>query len=233
MEEKEPIRILLVEDNHEFANLVQLFLRKSEKKGFEIVWKTNGKDALEELQKTREYHVILMDYFLPGQNGVEVTKAIQAMGLDVPVVFLTVNKDFDLAVEVMKLGVEDYLVKEEITTPVLPKTLFSVVERKKLRDQLTTLEVSQKRLEAIQEMVGQISGQIRVPLEAMKASAEELAKRHPSDKWTTYVTIIKDNVDRIEQRLVRLKDLKSVRTVTYVRDIQMLDLSEEEGGGKE
>ena len=111
------IRILLVEDNREFANLVELFLRKHEPEKFEVTWKDNGAAALELLETDRAFQVILMDYFLPGKNGLEITKLIQEKGYDLPIIFLTVNKDFDLAVEVMKLGVEDYLVKEEISTP--------------------------------------------------------------------------------------------------------------------
>jgi sigma-B regulation protein RsbU (phosphoserine phosphatase) len=147
------VRILLVEDNRDFANLVEVFLRKYEKGQFEIVWRDSGIAALEELALGTQFDIILMDYFLPGQNGLETTRTLQARGVTIPVVFLTVNKDFDLAVQVMKLGVEDYLVKDEISTPVLPKTVLNVIERKKLRDQLTSLEISQKRLETIQGMV--------------------------------------------------------------------------------
>ena len=54
--------------------------------------------------------------------------------------FLTVNKDFELAVDVMKLGVDDYLVKEEISSPVLPKTIVSVIEKRRLKEHLMEIE---------------------------------------------------------------------------------------------
>ena len=155
------VRILLVEDNRDFANLVEVFLRKYEKGQFEIVWRESGSAALEELASGAQFDIILMDYFLPGQNGLETTRTIHTRGITIPVVFLTVNKDFDLAVQVLKLGVEDYLVKDEISTPVLPKTILNVIERKKLRDQLTSLEISQQRLETIQGMVPNIAQEIR------------------------------------------------------------------------
>ncbi|MEK7249050.1 MAG: response regulator, partial [Bacteroidota bacterium] len=131
MEEQHSIRVLLVEDNPDFAKLVELFLKKHEPEQFQVTWKDNGADALSELSRNSSYDVILMDYFLPGLNGLEITRALQDMLIRIPVVFLTVNKDFDLAVEVMKLGIEDYLVKEEISTPVLPKTILNVIERQK------------------------------------------------------------------------------------------------------
>ena len=152
MEERQPIKVLLVEDNPDFAKLVELFLRKYEAEQFAVTWKDNGTDAIAEVTRNPTYDVILMDYFLPGQNGLEITRRLQDKLVRIPVVFLTVNKDFDLAVEVMKLGIEDYLVKEEISTPVLPKTIINVIERQKLKDQLTTLEISQKR-EALENVL--------------------------------------------------------------------------------
>jgi nitrogen-specific signal transduction histidine kinase len=147
------------------------------------------------------------------------------------VVFLTVNKDFDLAVEVMKLGVEDYLVKEEISTPVLPRTMLSIIERRELREQLTQLEVSQKRLETIREHVERITQEVRLPLDDLRTQVDLLAEGQQTDNLKTYVTIIRDNLDRIERKIVLLKGLHSDRTVPYVEGIQMFDLSGSEGSG--
>lgn len=226
MEEHRTINILLVEDNQDFAKLVEVFLRKHEPERFEIVWKDQGRSALQELEQNQDFDVILMDYFLPGQNGLEITRAIRERHITVPVVFLTVNKDFDLAVEVLKLGVEDYLVKEEISTPVLPKTIINVIEKRKLREQLTSLEVTQKRLEAIQEIVLKITERIRIPLDDMRKDVTRLTKLHGESNLASYLTIIRDNLQRIEKKIVKLKELKTDKTVTYIKDLKMFDLSE-------
>jgi CheY-like chemotaxis protein len=220
-----PIRILLVEDNRDFANLVEVFLRKYDKGQFEIVWRESGIAALEELASGSRFDIILMDYFLPGQNGLETTRNLQARGVTTPVVFLTVNKDFDLAVEVLKLGVEDYLVKDEIATPVLPRTVMDVIERKKLKDQLTSLEISQQRLETIQGMVPLIAQEMRKPLDDIRSATENLASAHPGDRMSTYLSIIRENLARIDKKLAQLKDMKTDKTVPYIKDIRMLDLS--------
>lgn len=226
MDNQTTIEVLLIEDNRDFANLVELFLRKHEPDRFHVLWKENGQAALAELASNSAFDVILMDYFLPGQNGLEVTRAIQQMGVSVPVIFLTVNKDFDLAVEVMKLGVEDYLVKEEVSTPVLPKTILNVIERRRLRAQLTALEITQKRLEAIQEMVLKITQEIRLPLDGMRSGMDTLIKDHDNDHLKTYLVIIRDNLLRIDKKITQLKEMKTDKTVPYIRDIRMLDLSD-------
>lgn len=227
MPDRSETHILLVEDNPDFARLVELFLRRHQGADFIIHWSSDGAAALKELEEHPEIDLILMDYFLPGRNGLEVTRAIRERGVTVPVVFLTVNKDFDLAVEVLKLGVEDYLVKEEISTPVLPKTILNVLERRKLKDELTALEISQRRLEVIQELVVQITGEIRTPLDGMQECVTRLLDTHQSDNLRAYLVIIRDNVARIEKKIARLRELKTDRTIPYIRDIRMLDLSEE------
>jgi phosphoserine phosphatase RsbU/P len=227
MDEHTPARILLVEDNKDFANLVQVFLKKHPGAHFDIRWAPNGIDAMQEIGRDPAIDVILMDYFLPGKNGLEVTREIRSHGITIPVVFLTVNKDFDLAVEVLKLGVEDYLVKEEISTPVLPKTILSVIERQSLRRQLTELEISQKRLQVIQDLVVKIINELRSPMTGMRKGVDGLLERHGEDNLRAYLVIIRDNLIRIERKMQLLRELKTDRTIPYIRDIRMLDLSEE------
>jgi sigma-B regulation protein RsbU (phosphoserine phosphatase) len=227
MYELPAVRVLLVEDNRDFAELVQLFLKRHAGANFSVEWRANGTDALRAIETIPDLDIILMDYFLPGKNGLEVAREIREQGIVIPVVFLTVNKDFDLAVEVLKLGVEDYLVKEEISTPVLPRTILSVIERRKLRDELTSLEISQKRLQIIQELVVKITTELRSPMDGMRVGVDGLLAQHGEDNLRAYLVIIRDNLIRIEKKMTRLRELKTDKTIPYIRDIRMLDLSDE------
>ena len=224
MEEKPSIRVLLIEDNPDFAKLVKVYLGKSEEMKFAVEWKCNGREGIDEAL-AGQYDVILMDYFLPGLNGLEVTRSLQEKNVASPVVFLTVNKDVNLAVEVMKLGVEDYLVKEEISTPILPKTIMSVVEKRKLKREVAELEIRKKRLEAIQEMIVNITNEVSAPLAAMQGIVRELLDGGPAENTVKYLTIMKENVDRIHFKMEKLKNLKEDKTVQYIKDIRMIDIS--------
>lgn len=219
------INVLLIEDNAAFAKLVKLYLDKYEEAKIEVLWKDNGSEGIEEAERNKEIDVILMDYFLPGINGLEVTKVLKEKNIDRPVIFLTVNKDMNLAVEVMKLGVEDYLVKEEISTPVLPKTIMSVVEKRKFQLEVAELEIRKKRLEAMQELIVGISAEVTSPLKSMKEAVELLLRKENSEKGVKYLGIIKDNVIRIEAKMEKLHNLKEDKTVQYIKDIRMIDLS--------
>jgi len=225
MADEQTIRVMLVEDNADFAKLVRLYLNKSEEGKFEVLWKDNGREAIEEIRRSHEIDVVLMDYFLPGLNGLEVTQTLRNEKIGIPVVFLTVNKDMNIAVEVMKLGVQDYLVKEEIATPILPKTIIKVVEKKKLERELAELEIRKKRIEVMQEMVAGITNELAEPLHGMKQIVEQFSAKQQSDKVAKYLSIIMDNVKRLETTIVKLQNLREDKTVQYIKDVKMIDLS--------
>lgn len=225
MMEPTKLQILLVEDNKDFAKLVQVYLQRYEKDKFEVVWKENHPDAMAVLAERSDFDIVLMDYFLPGKNGLEITKELMERKINIPVVFLTVNKDFDLALDVMKLGVDDYLVKEEISSPVLPKTVLNVVEKHRLRKQLLNIEVSQQRLQAIRETLNSVVHEFEVPLGDMSSAAGEFRERFAGDNQKNYVKIIEENVRRMSDKLEKLKTLKEDKTIRYIKDIKMIDLS--------
>ena len=223
---KEVIDILMIEDNDDFGKLVELYLSQHPDYIFHLVWRKSGEDGLLELERNLNFHIILMDYNLPGINGVEVTRSLIQRGITIPVVFITVNRDFNLAVETMKLGVEDFLVKEEISTPVLPRTIVSVLERVRLRQQLSALEISSKRIEAIQELVLGISQDLVTPLESMKKNVDELMHSQVATDMKMYLRIISENVDRMQLKLSKLKSLKEDKTIQYIKNIRMIDISD-------
>lgn len=221
----EPIRILLVEDNQDFGKLVEHYLSNYHEQNFHLTWRRSGEEGLNEVKANTDFDIILMDYYLPGMNGVEVTRGLIERGITIPVVFITINRDFNLAVETMKLGVEDFLVKEEITTPVLPRTILSVVERVRLRGELSQLEISGKRLEAIQELVVGISQDLFAPLEAMKLNVQLLLQSPIAKDVGMYLKIITEHVERMQVKINKLKTLKEDKTVPYIKNIRMIDIS--------
>jgi CheY-like chemotaxis protein len=220
------ISVLLIEDNAEFAKLVSLYLQKDNEAKFVVTWKPDGETGLEAIKDDDSFDVILMDYFLPGETGFEVTRKLNAKEIKIPIVFLTANREFDLVLEVMKLGVEDYLVKEEILSPVLPKTLLNVLERRDLKRRLEEIEISEKRLQAIQELVVSVTAELDVPVKRLRERVELLKKDQLASQFKRQLATIEKSLDRIEQKLRRLKELKEAKSVPYVKGVRMIDLSE-------
>jgi len=77
----------------------------------------------------------------------------------------------------------------------------------------------------MQEIVLGISANISNPLEEMNKIVTLLEQYTLPEKAVKYVRLIKDNVDRMLVKLDKLRNLKEDKTVKYIRDIKMIDLS--------
>lgn len=224
--EDRPVRVLLVEDNKDFAKLVQVYLDRHEGRTFEVVWKESHAEAMDALAAGGRFDVVVLDYFLPGKTGLDIAQDLRASNQTVPMVFLTVNRSFDIALAVMKLGGAEYLVKEEVASPALPRTILAAIEQRELRERLNALEISRQRLRAIREAFENVVHDLDEPLAGMIAAVNELkATQKDPASGPSYVKMIEDNLRRISVKLEKIKQLKEDKTVRYIKDIRMLDLS--------
>ena len=103
------MRILIVEDETSIAK----FLRDGlEEEGFAVDIADNGKKGLElALANIDEYDVILLDWMLPGLNGIEICRNIRLENKTVPIIFLTAKDTVDDAVFGLQTGANDYIRK--------------------------------------------------------------------------------------------------------------------------
>ncbi len=100
-------RILIIEDDQIFLRPLQ---RTLEVEGYEVLVVTSGEDALD-LLKNDDADLVLTDKRLPGMDGVDVVRRIKAEHPDLAVVVMTAYGTIESAVEAMRLGAADYLVK--------------------------------------------------------------------------------------------------------------------------
>jgi CheY-like chemotaxis protein len=100
-------KILLVEDNPITQKLLALIL---EKMGLEMSIVTNGLDAIEFTRK-HSVGMILMDYQLPGMDGVSVTKQLRQLGVEIPIIALTAYFQDDIREQCLLSGMNDVLNK--------------------------------------------------------------------------------------------------------------------------
>ena len=106
------IHILLVDDDESYSSIVKHRLTPFQSHQFELICEKEGDKAISTLKTNQTIDLVLMDYYLQNQTGLDVTKKIFEEKINVPILFLTSNKDLRAAVEAMKYGVEDYLIKE-------------------------------------------------------------------------------------------------------------------------
>ncbi len=205
------VNVLIIDDDIAYVRVAQMHLKKYQGRRFNIVWKEDGEKGIDELEHNAGIDVILMDYYLPHINGIEITKKIRSKNINTPIIFLTSNKDFRLAVEVMKLGVEDYLIKEEMSETILPTTLLSVLERVKLKRQIAAIGknklITQKRAEAIRELIVTICHEFNNPLAAIKISTDIVARQKLSADDRRLIEELDQNISLMEDEINKLKNI--------------------------
>ncbi len=119
--------VLIVEDDEGLRKLIEKTLHRS---GFQAAGVSTGAEALEHVRRN-QHLVLLVDQKLPDTTGSELVTSLVEQGLEVPFIFMTGQGDERLAVEMMKLGADDYLVKDINLMELLPgsfERLFSKLE---------------------------------------------------------------------------------------------------------
>jgi signal transduction histidine kinase len=152
--------VLLIEDNPGDADLVRLRLVEG-KSEVHVNCVTRLSDALACLECDTPT-LVLLDLNLPDSHGAETFRKIMQKAPNVPVVILSGQDDESLAIKAVHQGVQDYLVKGEITSKQLERALRYAVERQSL---LRSLEMTRKQqLEFKNQFLSHVSHELRTPL---------------------------------------------------------------------
>lgn len=104
---KIPTRVLIVDDEKDF---VEMFSLRLEGQGEKVSTAYSGKEALEKLE-TLSIDVVILDIRMPGMDGIDTLKEIKRRHPLVEVILLTGHGSTETAVEGMKAGAFDYLMK--------------------------------------------------------------------------------------------------------------------------
>jgi|GEM_PF-2148826 signal transduction histidine kinase len=150
----EVLQILLIEDEPSDAALIQESLRTAERSSpvvrFEIIPATNLKSAIT-LLSNQSFDAILADLTLPDSRGLETVKELRQSAPDISLVVLSGINDEEMAIESVRGGAQDYLVKSNAAFQWLPRVIRYSIERKhteeKLRDRETQLADLNRDLE--------------------------------------------------------------------------------------
>ena len=207
------VNILIVDDDAEYVSVAKHYLRSFQNKKFDVTWVDNGEAAIQLLSSDHRFDIVLMDFYLPEKNGLEIIHQISEKKIQIPIILLTANKDFRIAIEAMKYGVEEYLVKDAAIDSVLPRTIMNVLEQLQLKKQIDEAEkeklMAQKKTEAIQELVVTMCHEFNNPLAAIKISTNILSRQKIIDDEKVLLEELNKNISLLERLIIKLRDLNA------------------------
>ncbi|MBF0104250.1 MAG: response regulator [Deltaproteobacteria bacterium] len=135
------LKVLLIEDKQKDRDLIANYLMPAlgEASLYMVEFSTNLTRGLERIKK-RGIDVILLDIALPESHGLEAFRFVSEEAPDIPIVVLTGIENTMLAHQTLKLGAQDYLVKDSINTQLLKRAIDYACERKQLQMELSAAE---------------------------------------------------------------------------------------------
>jgi two-component system response regulator CpxR len=131
------IKVLLVDDEEQF---VDVLAQRLEGRGFQVNTAFNGDDALAYVEE-HDVDVVILDVLMPGRNGVDTLQEIKRVRPITEVIMLTGHATVETAIQGMKLGAYDYLMKPTDTAELVDKITKAQARKKEQEDRIRQAEV--------------------------------------------------------------------------------------------
>jgi signal transduction histidine kinase len=133
------IHILLIEDNLGDIRLIQEMIKDLENTTIRLIVQKDLSTGIQYLNQ-HKFHLILLDLSLPDSHGIDTIERILKRVDEIPIIVLTGTDNLMLAIEAVKSGAQDYLIKGNINRMLLERSIYYSIERHKIMEKLKKSE---------------------------------------------------------------------------------------------
>jgi DNA-binding response OmpR family regulator len=161
--------ILIIDDE---AALRQTLARILQNAGYEVTTAENGEQGIAFIQSTR-FDMVFMDLCMPGLHGMEALKLIHASQPDLPVVLFTAQPDLNSALDALRYGATDYLLKPLKPQDIIDRAQSILASQKKEKRKREIVE----QIESLQAELRSLTSGQTGPLQTVNLGVERFLKR--------------------------------------------------------
>jgi len=142
--------ILVVDDERSIREVLQIFLKKE---GFNVTAVTDAKAALQ-LAKSTEFDLIISDINMPDMSGIDLLRELRSQGFNGHFILLTAFASAETAIQALKMGAYDYIIKTEKFIEELKLVVVAALENRRLREENSYLRREFRKLHGMGNLIG-------------------------------------------------------------------------------
>lgn len=187
------VRVLLIEDNLAEARFLREVLKGSTHSRFQLAHAQRLGEAIAQIHYT-PFDVALLDLTLPDSTGLDSLDTLIHQAPSLPIVVLTNTNDEDLAVEAVRHGAQDYLMKRQMNQELLVRSLRYAIERKQAAEALREMnEALEQRVQERTAALEQANDLLRQEIDQRQRIQERLTLAQQAGKIGTFEWDIPQN----------------------------------------
>lgn len=225
---RDHFRILVIDDDEDDFFILKKRLTEIEGQTFFFEWAPSyeiGKEILFQQKDDRLFDVCFLDYRLGIKTGIDLLKEAIAEEVDVPLILLTGYGEHDIDLEAMRLGAADYLVKDQVSSVLLEKTIRYAIHRFQtglaLKERETQIFM-QDRLASIGLLASSLAHEIGTPLGVIRGRAEFVSLHAGSNPVISKnMDVIVSQIDRISKLIHSLLNIARGDQVKGMGEVQV------------
>ncbi len=199
--------LLVVDDMPEDREvLARIF--STEPKEYTVLEATDAMSCLEALQAHKNIQCILLDYFMPGRDGLHILQDLLVQYPNIPIIMVTGQGSEGIAVDALKLGAQDYVVKNTFSDVDIRRRVELALEHKRMERRL------ERQQQSLRDFTEILVHDLRAPLRSIKGPIEMLTGDDASlsdDMQEKLFGFVTESVEQMDRMILSLQQFSEAQ----------------------
>ena len=194
------IRVLVIDDSSDDRELYRRTLQMNSDTHYNVIEAEDGGSGLVQIEDHTP-DCILLDYSLPGHDGIEVLKRIHARHPHIPVVMLTGQGNETVAVAAMREGAQNYISKSSITPDTIHRVVEVAIEHCSMEKRISQQQAS------LQIFTRALAHDLKEPVRTIRSFLDRINDSNAlSERSQEFLDYVHKAADRMSALMVRIAD---------------------------